>query len=50
MKKVIGYILAIVGLVIMAMSLGDFDLGLSFLEGIDKWYVTGIGGYHTKYR
>ena len=42
MKKVVGYVLAVVGVVVMALGFGTFgDFG--FLENIDSNYIAGAG-------
>jgi hypothetical protein len=43
MKRVIGYVVSIVGIVFMAVGFGVFNLGLDFLEGVTGTYVAGFG-------
>jgi multisubunit Na+/H+ antiporter MnhG subunit len=43
MKKEVGYIVAVVGLVIMAISFGLFKLDLPFLNVLKPGYVTILG-------
>jgi hypothetical protein len=43
MKKEIGYIVAIAGLVVMALSFGLFQLDWAILDTIDPLIITGIG-------
>ena len=43
MNKVVGYVVSIVGIVLMAVGFEVFDLGLDFLEGLTGSYVAGFG-------
>lgn len=43
MKKVIGYVISIVGIILMVLGFGMIDLKLKFLEGIAGNYIAGIG-------
>lgn len=43
MKKVIGYILCILGLVILIISAGIIDVNLEFLDSTNPYYIMGIG-------
>jgi hypothetical protein len=43
MNKVIGYVISIVGIVVMALSFGLVKLDLPILETIKPMYVTGVG-------
>lgn len=41
-KKVIGYALAIAGLVVMAVGYGIVKLEIGFLSGLKSSYITGL--------
>jgi len=43
MKKVIGYVIAIAGLVLMALSFGLFNVESAFLEKLKPIYITSVG-------
>ena len=43
MKKVIGYIISIVGIAVMALGFGIIDLKLEFLNGVAGNYIAGTG-------
>jgi len=43
MKKVVGYGVAVVGLVIMAFGFNIIPLKVAFLEGVAGNYISGIG-------
>ena len=43
MKKVVGYVLAVAGLVVMVFGFGSFDIKIGFLEGVASSYVAGVG-------
>ena len=43
MNKVIGYVVSIVGLVVMALGFGIFQLKIGFLKGISGAYIAGAG-------
>ena len=43
MKRVIGYVIAIVGLAVMAVGLGTFKLDIPLLNSFDIKYVVGAG-------
>jgi len=43
MKREIGYIISIAGLVVMALSFGLFQLDWAILDTIDPLIITGIG-------
>lgn len=43
MKKVVGYIISIVGIVIMALGFGIIPFELKFLDGLAGNYIAGIG-------
>ena len=43
MQRVIGYIVAVVGLILMAVGFKIFDIGLDFLDGVSGTYVAGLG-------
>jgi len=41
MKAVFGYIISVVGLVIMTIGFGAFNISL--FSGVGEWYVAGVG-------
>ena len=43
MKKLVGYVVAITGLVVMALGFGIVSLKIAFLEGVAKNYIIGAG-------
>jgi len=43
MKKVVGYVLAVVGLVVMVIGFGIVPVEIGFLEGVAGNYVSGAG-------
>ncbi|MFH1238210.1 MAG: hypothetical protein ABIH79_03025 [archaeon] len=43
MKKVIGYIISVAGIIVMALGFGMINLKLKFLEGVAGNYIAGIG-------
>lgn len=43
MKKVVGYVIAVVGIVVMAFGFGIVPLELAILENIASIYVSGVG-------
>ena len=43
MKKLVGYVLAIAGLVVMALSFGLFNVDLPLLNTLKPIYITGLG-------
>lgn len=43
MKKWVGYAVSGVGLAIMILGIGGFEIGISFLEGIGENIILGIG-------
>lgn len=43
MKKVIGYVVAVVGLVVMTLGFNIIDFELEFLKGITGNYIAGVG-------
>ena len=43
MKKVAGYVVSIVGLVVMALGLGMFKIDNGFLGSVPESYVIGAG-------
>jgi len=43
MKKVIGYGISVVGLVVMALGFNIFPLKIPFLEGVASNYISGAG-------
>jgi hypothetical protein len=43
MKRLIGYLVAIVGIAVMAMGFNVFSLKIAFLEGIASNYIAGAG-------
>ncbi|MBU3923325.1 MAG: hypothetical protein KJ592_00240 [Nanoarchaeota archaeon] len=43
MKKELGYVVSVVGIVLMALGFGIFDLGFEFLNGVSGNYVAGAG-------
>ena len=43
MKKVIGYVVSVAGIVVMALGFGMIDFGLGFLESLDSNYVVVVG-------
>ena len=43
MKKVIGYVVSVVGIAVMALGFGMIDLKLGFLEGVAGNYIAGVG-------
>ena len=43
MKKVVGYGVAVVGLVIMAFGFNIIPLKVAFLEGVAGNYISGVG-------
>lgn len=44
MKKILGYVIAFVGLIILALGLELFSFGGDFLNNFSKWYVQILGG------
>jgi hypothetical protein len=44
MKKEVGYAVAILGLVVMAIGFGMIPVKLAFLEGVAGDYIAGAGG------
>jgi len=43
MNKVIGYVISIVGIVVMALSFGVFSLKIPLLEKLPQMYITIAG-------
>ncbi|MBT7102557.1 hypothetical protein HN935_03540 [archaeon] len=43
MKRLIGYAVAIAGIVVMAMGFNVFSLKIAFLEGVASNYIAGAG-------
>ena len=43
MKKVVGYIISIAGLVVMALGLGTFQLEWAIFDTIDQSFIVGAG-------
>ncbi len=43
MKKVVGYIVSVVGIAVMALGFGMIDLKLKFLESDMGNYIAGVG-------
>jgi len=43
MKKVIGYIISVAGIIVMALGFGMINLKLKFLEGVAGTYIAGVG-------
>jgi hypothetical protein len=43
MNKVIGYVVSIVGLVVMALGFGIIPLNIGFLDGVAANYIAGAG-------
>ena len=43
MKKVIGYVISIVGLIVMAISFGLFNLDWAILDTIKPGLITAVG-------
>jgi len=44
MKRVIGYLISIVGLISLALGLEIFNFENDFLARFNKWYITIFGG------
>jgi len=43
MKKLVGYIISVVGILVMVVSFGGINLGLDFLNNLDKKYIMIAG-------
>jgi len=43
MKKMVGYVVSVAGLVVMALGFGMFKVSWKILETIKPDYITGIG-------
>ena len=43
MNKVIGYVVAIVGIVVMALGFDLLGFNVAFLEGVASTYIAGVG-------
>ena len=43
MKKVVGYGVAVLGLVVMALGFNLIPLKIAFLEGVAGNYISGVG-------
>ena len=43
MRKVIGYVVSVVGIAVMVLGFGMIDLKLEFLEGVAGNYIAGVG-------
>ena len=43
MKRVVGYVVSIVGIVVMAFGFNMFKLDVAILEGVSSNYVVGVG-------
>ncbi|HDL02307.1 MAG TPA: hypothetical protein ENH20_00560 [Candidatus Pacearchaeota archaeon] len=43
MKKIVGYIVSIFGIIIMAVGLGVIPVGVDFLSGVGGNYLVWIG-------
>ena len=43
MKKMVGYVVSIVGLVIMALGFNIINFKIAFLEGVGGNYIAGVG-------
>ena len=43
MKKLVGYAVAVVGLIVMALGFNIIPLKVAFLDGIASIYVAGVG-------
>jgi small neutral amino acid transporter SnatA (MarC family) len=43
MKKVVGYILCILGLIILTISAGIIKINLAFLNSTNPYYIMGTG-------
>lgn len=43
MKKVVGYVIAVVGLAVMALGFNIFPFEVALLEGIAGNYIAGVG-------
>lgn len=44
MKKEVGYVVAILGIAVMAVGFGMIPIELAFLDLVDSNYVAGAGG------
>ena len=43
MKKVVGYVVSVVGIAVMVAGFGMVDLGWTILKKVDSNFVAGIG-------
>jgi hypothetical protein len=43
MKRLIGYVVAVVGIAVMVLGFGMFDLDIEILKGVSSNYIAGIG-------
>ena len=43
MKKVVGYGISVVGLIIIALGFGDFSSGVPFLKSFSSGVITSLG-------